>query len=299
MATTGNWISAMRPRTIPLSMSGILVGTGIAIQEGFWDKNIFIWAMVTTVLFQLTSNLANDLGDGEKGTDNERRIGPMRGVQSGEISVKQMRFAVLLFSVLSLISSAVLIYFGTKEMPKTMVYFYSVLAIVCVIAAITYTVGKKAYGYNGMGDIMVFLFFGVVSVLGVYSLYSKQINIDIFPAAICVGLLSSAVLNLNNMRDIENDSASNKRTLVVIMGANRAKIYHTFLVVIGVMSFAFFLLKMNQSKLFISLLPVIFLVIHLRKVASIKYAKEFDPELKKVALSTFGISLLFIILTAI
>lgn len=299
MATTGNWISAMRPRTIPLSMSGILVGTGIAIQEGFWDKNIFIWAMVTTVLFQLTSNLANDLGDGEKGTDNEKRIGPMRGVQSGEISVKQMRFAVLLFSVLSLISSAVLIYFGTKEMPKTMVYFYSVLAIVCVIAAITYTVGKKAYGYNGMGDIMVFLFFGVVSVLGVYSLYSKQINIDIFPAAICVGLLSSAVLNLNNMRDIENDSASNKRTLVVIMGANRAKIYHTFLVVIGVMSFAFFLLKMNQSKLFISLLPVIFLVIHLRKVASIKYAKEFDPELKKVALSTFGISLLFIILTAI
>lgn len=299
MATTGNWISAMRPRTIPLSMSGILVGTGIAIQEGFWDKNIFIWAMVTTVLFQLTSNLANDLGDGEKGTDNERRIGPMRGVQSGEISVKQMRFAVLLFSVFSLISSAVLIYFGTKEMPKTMVYFYSVLAIVCVIAAITYTVGKKAYGYNGMGDIMVFLFFGVVSVLGVYSLYSKQINIDIFPAAICVGLLSSAVLNLNNMRDIENDSASNKRTLVVIMGANRAKIYHTFLVVIGVMSFAFFLLKMNQSKLFISLLPVIFLVIHLRKVASIKYAKEFDPELKKVALSTFGISLLFIILTAI
>lgn len=299
MATTGNWISAMRPRTIPLSMSGILVGTGIAIQEGFWDKNIFIWAMVTTVLFQLTSNLANDLGDGEKGTDNERRIGPMRGVQSGEISVKQMRFAVLLFSVLSLISSAVLISFGTKEMPKTMVYFYSVLAIVCVIAAITYTVGKKAYGYNGMGDIMVFLFFGVVSVLGVYSLYSKQINIDIFPAAICVGLLSSAVLNLNNMRDIENDSASNKRTLVVIMGANRAKIYHTFLVVIGVMSFAFFLLKMNQPKLFISLLPVIFLVIHLRKVASIKYAKEFDPELKKVALSTFGISLLFIILTAI
>lgn len=299
MTTTGNWISAMRPRTIPLSMSGILVGTGIAIQEGFWDKNIFIWAMVTTVLFQLTSNLANDLGDGEKGTDNEKRIGPMRGVQSGEISVKQMRFAVLLFSVFSLISSAVLIYFGTKEMPKTMVYFYSVLAIVCVIAAITYTVGKKAYGYNGMGDIMVFLFFGVVSVLGVYSLYSKQINIDIFPAAICVGLLSSAVLNLNNMRDIENDSASNKRTLVVIMGANRAKIYHTFLVVIGVMSFAFFLLKMNQPKLFISLLPVIFLVIHLRKVASIKYAKEFDPELKKVALSTFGISLLFIILTAI
>lgn len=299
MTTTGNWISAMRPRTIPLSMSGILVGTGIAIQEGFWDKNIFIWAMVTTVLFQLTSNLANDLGDGEKGTDNEKRIGPMRGVQSGEISVKQMRFAVLLFSVFSLISSAVLIYFGTKEMPKTMVYFYGVLAIVCVIAAITYTVGKKAYGYNGMGDIMVFLFFGVVSVLGVYSLYSKQINIDIFPAAICVGLLSSAVLNLNNMRDIENDSASNKRTLVVIMGANRAKIYHTFLVVIGVMSFAFFLLKMNQPKLFISLLPVIFLVIHLRKVASIKYAKEFDPELKKVALSTFGISLLFIILTAI
>lgn len=299
MATPKDWISALRPRTLPLSMAGILVGSGVALYQGFWNWNIFIWAMLTTILFQLTSNLANDLGDGEKGTDNDNRVGPTRAIQSGKISPKQMRFAVILFSALSLISSAILIFFGTQKMPSSMMYFYAGLAILCVLAAITYTVGKRAYGYNGMGDVMVFIFFGIVSVFGVYSLFSKQVDWSILPAAISVGLLSTAVLNLNNMRDIENDRASNKRTLVVLMGSDLAKLYHIFLVVLGIASFAFFLLELNNPILLISLLPVIVLGLHIQTVIKIRSVKQFDPELKKVALSTFGMALLFILLVAI
>lgn len=298
MATAKDWISALRPRTLPLSMAGILIGSGNALHQGFWNWNIFIWSMITTVLFQLTSNLANDLGDGEKGTDNKNRVGPTRAIQSGKISAKQMRFAVILFSVFSLISSAILIYFGTQQMPTSMIYFYAGLAVICIVAAITYTVGKKAYGYNGMGDVMVFIFFGIVSVFGVYSLYSKQIDWSILPASISIGLLSTAVLNLNNMRDIENDKASNKRTLVVMMGSDMAKLYHLFLVGFGVIAFAFFVLELRQLILLISLLPVIILGLHIRTVLKVRSVKQFDPELKKVALSTFGIGFLFIILVA-
>lgn len=299
MVTAKDWISALRPRTLPLSMAGILVGSGIALHQGFWNWNIFIWAMITTLLFQLTSNLANDLGDGEKGTDNDSRVGPTRAIQSGKISAKQMRFAVILFSIFSLISSAILIFYGTQQMPTSMMYFYAGLAILCIIASITYTVGKKAYGYNGMGDIMVFVFFGIVSVFGVYSLFSKQVDWSILLSAISIGLLSTAVLNLNNMRDIENDKASNKRTLVVMMGSDMAKLYHLFLVVFGIACFAYFLFELRKPILLISLLPAIILGLHIQTVLKIRSVKQFDPELKKVALSTFGMALLFIILVAI
>src|SRR5690606_15514232 len=155
---------------------------------------------------------------------------------SGIITKSEMKTAVIITSILSLISAATLIYFGAKNMPTQIIWFYVGLAILCIIAAITYTVGKKAYGYHGMGDIMVFIFFGLVSVLGVYSLFAKSFLIENVSLAIFIGLMSTAVLNLNNMRDYKNDAASGKNTVVVKMGPNNAKFYHALLIFIGLIS---------------------------------------------------------------
>lgn len=286
------WVKALRLRTLPLSLSGIILGSFIAKANGYWDNLVFVFALSTTILFQIVSNLANDLGDSLKGTDNENRVGPMRSVQSGLISRQEMKIAVILTSILSFVSALILIYFGTQSMTMQLVWFYVGLALLCILAAITYTIGKKAYGYNGMGDLMVLLFFGGVSVLGVYPLFAKSITIQLIYPAITIGLLSTAVLNLNNMRDIKNDTFSNKRTLVVLMGSNAAKFYHVFLIVGAMVSLGYFIFETKTTYGFIGLIPTIVLLFHLRKVLSVKDPKEYDPELKKVALTTFAIALL-------
>lgn len=292
MSKSQAWIKAFRLRTLPLSLSGIVLGSLIAMYDNHWNTGIFLGSICTTILFQVLSNLANDLGDSQKGTDNKHRIGPERAVQSGVISIKEMKSAVILFSILSAISATVLIFIGSQGMPQKTLIFYGVLALLSILAAITYTVGKKAYGYHGMGDLMVFMFFGLVSVLGVYSLYSKTFEwINILPA-ITIGLLSTAVLNLNNMRDISNDRNSGKNTLVVKMGPNLSKVYHSMLIMGSFVSLFYFLTEKNVSLSFIGLIPFVLLFLHVRKVMSTKDPKEFDPELKKVALLTFAVSLL-------
>ena len=292
MSKTKAWISALRLRTLPLSLSGIIAGSSVAYYNNFWDTSIFILALLTTILFQIVSNLANDLGDSIKGTDNEERVGPERSVQSGIISHKEMKGAIIFSSILSLISATFLIYTGTKDMPNEMVWFYAGLALLSIISAITYTVGKKAYGYHGLGDLMVLIFFGFVSVLGVYSLFAKSFLLENVSLAICIGLLSTAVLNLNNMRDIINDAQSGKFTLVVKMGGNNAKFYHALLIFMAFLSLSVFIYRMNEPLLYISMIPGIYLLYHLRVVMKTIDPKKFDPELKKVALSTFGISIL-------
>lgn len=286
------WIKALRLRTLPLSLSGIILGSFFAKFNGYWDWKIFTLAMITTVLFQIVSNLANDLGDSLKGTDNNDRVGPMRSVQSGMISKKEMKIAIISTSILSLIAAATLIYFGTQNLTDSILWLYIGLAFASIVAAITYTIGKKAYGYNGFGDIMVFLFFGYVSVLGVYPLFAKSIDWNLLLPATCIGLLSTAVLNLNNMRDRVNDAKSGKKTLVVSIGANEAKVYHFFLIIGGLICQTIFITKLNHPIAFIGLIPGILLIIHIRKVMQTKDPKEFDPELKKVALSTFGVAVL-------
>lgn len=286
----------MRLRTLPLSVSGILVGSAIALASDSWNNWIFGLALSTTVLFQIISNLANDLGDTLKGTDNDDRLGPKRTLQAGVITKKAMKMAIILFSILSLASAAALIYVSIDGMSQSVLLSYIALAIFCVLAAITYTIGKKAYGYNGLGDLMVLIFFGLVSVLGVYSLYTKTFLIDNLLPAVSIGLLSTAVLNLNNMRDYANDAKSGKNTLVVKMGPNQAKLYHALLIVIALLSIAVFIGRIGEPLLFISLVPGIALVFHLRKVMKTTDPRSFDPELKIVAFSTFGISLLFLLI---
>ncbi|QYA25761.1 1,4-dihydroxy-2-naphthoate octaprenyltransferase [Gramella sp. MT6] len=294
MSAFSSWINAARLRTLPLSISGILVGSSIAAHAGHFDIAIFSLALGTTLGLQILSNFANDYGDGVKGTDNEERIGPARAIQSGLISQKEMMLAMVITAISTLFLAVLLIYasFGSEELLSALVFF--VLGIAAIVAAIKYTVGNSAYGYRGMGDIFVFIFFGLVAVYGSYYLYSHDHEIiSIFPA-ISVGLLSVAVLNLNNLRDRISDERANKLTLVVKLGERKAKTYH-YILIIGALFFFLMYSVITTPELndFIYLLAFVPLIFHLQRVINNKDPKSLDPELKIVALSTFGISILF------
>ncbi|HET8810143.1 MAG TPA: 1,4-dihydroxy-2-naphthoate polyprenyltransferase [Flavobacteriaceae bacterium] len=290
------WISAARLRTLPLSVSGILVGTALAIQEGFFNAIIFAFALCTTLGLQILSNFANDYGDGIKGTDNDDRAGPMRALQSGIISDREMKKAMIITAVLTLIFALLLIYhaFGSDNFLHSLLFF--VLGICAIAAAIKYTVGNSAYGYRGLGDVFVFVFFGLVSVVGSYFLYVHALNFEVFLPAIAIGLLSTAVLNLNNMRDQTGDKKAGKNTLVVKLGAKRAKNYHYFLILgalVALLLFAIFTKTSGWGLLyFLAFAP---LLLHLKTIHRNKIPTQLDPELKKVALSTFLLAVLFLI----
>lgn len=288
-----NWIQAARLRTLPLSVSGIIVGSFYAMHKGIFDWRIFALAILTTLGLQILSNFANDYGDGVKGTDNQDRIGPERAIQSGAISAKQMKSSIILTSILTFLIAVLLIYlsFGREHFFYTILFL--ILGVVSIVAALKYTMGNAAYGYRGLGDIFVFLFFGLLSVLGSYFLYSKEFNWLLVLPACSVGLLSTGVLNLNNMRDELSDRASNKNTLVVKMGGKKAKIYHFTITVLAlglILIFAFLSgFKPVQYLFLIGFIPVL---LHLKRVVNYQNPKDYDPELKVLALSTFLISAL-------
>ena len=287
-----NWLDAFRLRTLPLSLSGILMGSFIAFDNGFVDYRIFSLALITTILFQILSNLANDLGDSLKGTDNSNRVGPLRTVQSGAISKNQMIKAVIVTTILSFLSAGSLVFIAHENMSSELIIAYCILTVFCISAAILYTISNYAYGYKGFGDLMVFIFFGIVGVLGSYTLYSKSIDYELLLPSCTIGLMSMAVLNLNNMRDHENDASSGKITVVVQMGFRRAKTYHFLLLFMSFLALFFFILLGEKYGLFIALLPYFLLIPHWRKVKNCVVPSELDPELKKVALSTFFMSVL-------
>ncbi|WP_159950494.1 1,4-dihydroxy-2-naphthoate octaprenyltransferase [Polaribacter septentrionalilitoris] len=305
-----NYIKAARLRTLPLSVSGIIVGCFLANfindmhpanynllelfcihrEENYW---IFVLAILTTIGFQVLSNFANDYGDGIKGSDKNRE-GEERMVASGAISPKQMKSAMIITTIFTLIIAILLIYvaFGKENFGYSILFFG--LGIASIAAAIKYTVGNSAYGYSGFGDVFVFLFFGLLSVVGSYFLYTKSINFKIFLPAISIGLLSTAVLNLNNLRDREQDKKNHKNTLVVKLGAGKAKKYHYFLIfgaLLASLIFVFLDFKSPLQLLFlVAFIPLIKNVI---TVAQNKIPSELDKELKKVALSTFLFAILF------
>ena len=290
------WIKAARLRTLPLSISGILVGSAAAYKEYHTADNyaiIVVLCFLTTLFFQVLSNYANDYGDAVKGTDNENRVGPMRAVQSGEITQKQMKNAIIITSILSLISSIGVIYasFGRENFVQAAAYL--VLAIACVGAAIKYTVGNSAYGYKGLGDLFVFIFFGLVSTLGTYYLFGHTLDLHVISPAIGIGLLSTTVLNMNNMRDIDNDTLMGKNTLVVKMGYEKAKSYHSTLISLAISMFiAFGMNTFSEWYQFAYVVGFFPLWKNIGIVAKTKNPRLLDPELKRLALSTFFISLL-------
>jgi 1,4-dihydroxy-2-naphthoate polyprenyltransferase len=288
-----HWIQAARLRTLPLSVSGIIVGSFYAMSQALFNWNIVILALLTTLGFQVLSNFANDYGDGIKGTDNEDRVGPKRAIQSGVISPKEMKNALIITSLLTLVSAIALIYVAFKDHNLLFSFIYLILGILAIASAIRYTVGNSAYGYRGFGDLFVFIFFGLVSTLGIYFMFAKEMDWLLILPATSIGFLSVAVLNLNNMRDEESDRKSNKNTIVVKMGAENAKVYHYFLIIsamILMLVFSYFKdFTFDQYLYVITFIP---LLKHLKTVYTNKNPKELDPELKKVALGTFALSVL-------
>lgn len=296
MGNTKAWIQAARLRTLPLSLSGIIVGTALAILEGRFELHIFILALLTTVGFQVTSNFANDYGDGVKGTDNEDRIGPARALQSGSITRKSLKTGIIISILISMAIALTLIYlaFGQENLTYILVFF--ALGLLSIWAAIKYTVGSNAYGYRGMGDLFVFLFFGLLGVLGSMFLYTKTLGWTSLLPAISIGLLCVAVLNLNNLRDMVSDKKHGKITMVVSMGFENGKRYHFLLIFGALICFSLFVWMENFDwRYSFFMLAFVPLLIHLRKVMMTKNPASLDPELKKVALSTFLLAVLFFI----
>ena len=287
-----SYIKAARLRTLPLSISGIIVGSFLAVSAGLFNWLIFLLAIITTIGFQVISNFANDYGDGIKGTDAVR-TGEERMVSSGKISPKQMKLAIIVTAILTIITAFFLIYsaFGASNFWYSLLFFF--LGITSVIAAIKYTVGNSAYGYSGFGDVFVFVFFGLLSVLGSYFLFTKEIHFPIFLPAFSIGLLSTAVLNLNNMRDCKNDKKSNKNTIVVKIGGEAAKRYHYCLLGLSfIFAISYVILTYTKPVQFIFLLAYIPLGIHSIFVYNTREEYKLDGELKKVALSTFLFAIL-------
>lgn len=292
------WISAARLRTLPLSMSGILVASAAAMKAGSFSLAVMILALLTTLGFQVLSNFANDYGDGVKGTDNADRVGPARAFQSGLLTAKELKYGMIATTFITLFLASLLIFiaFGNENFILSVVFFN--LGIAAIIAAITYTVGKNAYGYRALGDVFVFVFFGLVGVMGCYYLFTQNLSEYIIFPAITVGLLSAAVLNLNNMRDRLADAKVNKKTLAVVLGEKPAKLYHSLLVIIAFLS-ALFYFFITESTLphYIPLLSFIPVFLNVWVVFKNNEPVKLDPELKKVALSTFLFSLLFLLVT--
>lgn len=293
MSKSKVWISSLRLKTLPLSISGILIGSALAYTNQFFDSNIFIFALLTTISLQILSNLANDYGDGVKGTDNNNRIGPERAIQSGLISPEQMKYAIIINVLILIILISSLLYFSFDTNEYFNLFTFFLLGILSIFSAIKYTVGNKAYGYYALGDLFVLLFFGFLSVMGSYYLYSKTLDLNLVSPSLSIGLLSVAVINLNNMRDLLSDKLSKKITIAGILGFENSKKYH-FIILISSIIFSiqfilFFYYKPISLIVILSYIPIIS---HLKKVYYIAQPELYDSELKKVAISTFIFSLL-------
>lgn len=290
------WLSAARPRTLPLSIAGIIVGGGLALKEGAFKWDIFFLAVLATLGFQILSNYANDYGDGIKGTDNAERVGPARAMQSGLLTAAHLKKAIVLTSIITIIIVIVLIYysFGVDQFILSLLFL--VLGLAAIVSAIKYTVGKSAYGYRGMGDVFVFIFFGLIGVCGSFYLFTQLLSIYQVLPAITIGALSTMVLHLNNMRDREADQKVGKNTLAVHLGKKRAVVYHTILYITALLCWLIYLYITGTEGLdYISILAFIPITLHLLKVYKTNAHELLDPELKKIALSTFLLALLFFI----
>lgn len=288
-----HWIAAARLRTLPLAFSSIILGSCLAASHGKFSLPVLILALLTTLCYQILSNYANDYGDGVKGTDDNRK-GEQRAVAAGIISAAKMKKAVILFSILSFVFGTWLSIIATKDLSIYITGLFIGLGLLAIIAAITYTVGDRAYGYRGFGDVFVLLFFGYVGVVGSYYLQTNTWNWLVFLPATSVGFLAMGVLNLNNMRDIETDKENGKRTLPVIIGLKWAKLYHGTLI-LWALYLAHLYNKVNFSSgwqyLFAITLPL--LIRGMIKARNSFSAEDFEPQLKVLAITTLLFSLTF------
>jgi len=292
------WLSAFRLRTLPLAFAGIFLGTALAIFNGYFNVWVFVLALITAFALQILSNIANDYGDGVKGTDNSNRVGPSRTLQSGKLSKNELVDGMIVFAVVAFISGCVLIFLAAG-LKLISVLSFLIIGCLAIYAAVKYTVGKDAYGYSGLGDVFVFVFFGIVAVLGTVFLHQQSINASSILPASTFGLLSVGVLNVNNMRDIINDKASGKITIPVRLGIKNSRWYHTIIISLALFCLIVFTgtnYSFWMQWLFVLLVPAF--GYHIYKVFTIKTYNEFDPLLKQLAIMSticvvlFGVGLI-------
>ncbi|MCU4175113.1 1,4-dihydroxy-2-naphthoate polyprenyltransferase [Carboxylicivirga sp. N1Y90] len=293
------WLTAFRLRTLPLAFSSIIMGSFVACFYDVFSWPVFILALLTTLFLQVLSNLANDYGDTVNGADHDGRKGPARMVQSGQISLSSMKLAIGVFVACSLLSGIGLVYIALGDVLSITFLLFFLLGIAAIGAAIKYTMGNNPYGYRGLGDLYVLLFFGVVGVGGTFFLHALVWDWMVMLPALSVGALSAGVLNVNNMRDLDSDKAAGKHTLVVKFGLASAKKYHYTLIVLAFVALFIFLIFNDVgygAYLFVVTMPLF--MIHLKSIHRAKKSEDFDPQLKRLALSTlvfvmvFGLGLL-------
>ncbi|MCT8607568.1 1,4-dihydroxy-2-naphthoate polyprenyltransferase [Glaesserella parasuis] len=286
------WLSTARPKTLPLALASILIGSALAAWQGKFDWLTTLLAFITTILLQILSNFANDYGDHIKGSDTSERIGPLRAIQHGAITGEQLKKALIFVAILSFISGCGLIGYAYQSWQDLVVF--ALLGILAIVAAITYTVGKKPYGYLGLGDISVLIFFGFLAVLGTFYLQAHTLQFDLLLPAFGCGLLSVAVLNINNLRDIEQDKQAGKNTLIVHIGSQNGRRYHLLLLSLAVLSYLLFtLMNFAHWYNFLYLLAIPLLVKHGLFVYRHKHPTELRPILGQMAGLALITNLLF------
>ena len=292
MKKLNNWLSAFRPRTLFLAMAAVMLGTGLALHNGEFSVTTFLLALALAVSIQILSNLANDLGDYLKGTDiTGHRQGPARTVQSGKISPKHMKTAVAITAVVVAVVGLVLVLHSVKS---SSVFILLGVGLVCILSALFYTMGKYAYGYAGWGDFFAFLFFGPVAVIGTYFLHTNSFDFQPVYPSIGLGLISTMILNVNNMRDMENDKASGKITVATKLGLKNAKIYHTLLTFGMFTCFLQYSFAYAPSPWYRYIYAVVFLFqFYILTQIHRKKGRELDPYLKLTSLGGFFLSIIF------
>lgn len=289
------WISALRPRTLFLAIATTQCGSFIAYKSGIFSPIVAVLTISIATLLQLLSNLANDMGDFEHGTDiTGGRVGPQRSLQSGKITLKEMKLAIKIVIAMSGVIGALLIYQALQFMHYIYILIFIVLGLLSIWAAVKYTSGKNPYGYKGLGDIFSFVFFGPVSVVGTYFLHVHTLNFEPWLPAIGMGFFTAAVLNVNNMRDIKNDREAGKVTIPVRIGITKAKLYHASLTLGGILSFVFYsIIYATSPQEYFYLIVMLGFIKILIDIFKTKEDYKLDPFLKYTSLTTFILSLAF------
>lgn len=297
MASIKTWISALRPRTLFLAIATTICGNAIAYTTGYFSITVCILTILTATLLQLLSNLANDLGDYQHGTDiTGGRVGPTRTVQSGAITPTLMKKAIAIAIILSAIIGSYLIYIASQFMSPLYIVVFFVLGGASIIAAIKYTAGDNPYGYKGLGDIFSFIFFGLVATVGSFFLNVHTLTFQPWLPAIGIGLFTAAVLNVNNMRDMENDRISGKMTLAIKFGRKGSRIYHAALTIIGILCFVLYsCIYSSEWYQYLYIIALIPFVIILYKILTTKIDAQLDPYLKFTSMASFFLSVAFAI----
>jgi len=289
------WLSAFRLRTLPLAFSCIIMGSGLAYAADQFNLTVFVLALITTLFLQILSNLANDYGDFIKGTDNDERVGPDRTLQSGLITKAKMIKAMWVIALLCSIFGVWLISEGTIGLEFKKAGLFAILGLSAMGAAVKYTMGKNPYGYAGLGDIFVFLFFGWLGVLGSYFLHTHTFHWELLLPASSIGFFTTAVLNINNMRDHEADAKSGKNTLVVRIGIEKAKNYHRALIFGGITLAFVFVIPSSQYFHYAFAVTIPLFVRFVQSIRKRNDFENFDPFLKKQAIATFIFAILFVL----